>query len=311
MLQAIIPVLVLATAALSSSNILPLLSKNQLETEPFDLNDLQNDNIFSSQFHNIKLPGSLYLSPQSEVQDDINLELKKSELQFPDPKNDEWLTNLNIINKKENYNDEGFRQEQWHNYPRQLDRLHKYLYEHYNVDKRSLDVNGQLEDEDREQQTLDEEPIYEAMANKADLNENIDGEYVRSADPMLKDIRFEYKDDVESAIVSETQPRKNERKDVNARLNIDLNPEIALLKDKLDKTENTENSMEENKVVAKRIFSLWSRLQGLNHNRGHELHHRRHLHAFYGLPDGDGGGVLTAETRATLMRPPGSPLRWG
>lgn len=65
------------------------------------------------------------------------------------------------------------------------------------------------------------------------------------------------------------------------------------------------------RAVHKRIFSLWSRLQSLNH-KGHELQHRRHLHAFYGLPDSDGGGgTLTAQTRATLMRPPGSPLRWG
>ncbi|VVC89576.1 unnamed protein product [Leptidea sinapis] len=68
------------------------------------------------------------------------------------------------------------------------------------------------------------------------------------------------------------------------------------------------------KLVKKRIFSLWSRIQGLH--RGHELHHRRHLHAFYGIPDDGGGGssksgTLTAETRATFIRPPGSPLRWG
>lgn len=68
-----------------------------------------------------------------------------------------------------------------------------------------------------------------------------------------------------------------------------------------------------NRKVRKRIFSLWSRLQSLNH-KGHELQHRRHLYALYGHPDSEGagsGGALTAETRATFMRPPGSPLRWG
>ncbi|CAH4017122.1 unnamed protein product [Pieris brassicae] len=76
--------------------------------------------------------------------------------------------------------------------------------------------------------------------------------------------------------------------------------------------EEESKSNKNKKVVKKRIFSLWSRLQGLH--RGHELHHRRHLHAFYGLPDDGGGGgdsTLTAETRATFLRPPGSPLRWG
>lgn len=71
-----------------------------------------------------------------------------------------------------------------------------------------------------------------------------------------------------------------------------------------------ENPLTNNKSVEKRIFSLWSRLQGLS-PKGHELHHRRHLHAFYGMPDSESGGTLTAETRATFMRPPGSPLRWG
>lgn len=70
------------------------------------------------------------------------------------------------------------------------------------------------------------------------------------------------------------------------------------------------NSSGRKKAVKKRLFSLWSRLQSLSH-RGHELHHRRHLHAFYGLPDNKGNGIVTAQTRATFVRPPGSPLRWG
>ncbi|CAF4781181.1 unnamed protein product [Pieris macdunnoughi] len=102
-------------------------------------------------------------------------------------------------------------------------------------------------------------------------------------------------------------------------LNKILQDEISYLNDVKsdedddDEIEEESKSNKNKKVVKKRIFSLWSRLQGLH--RGHELHHRRHLHAFYGLPDDGGGGggdsTLTAETRATFLRPPGSPLRWG
>ncbi|XP_063634583.1 uncharacterized protein LOC134805203 [Cydia splendana] len=61
--------------------------------------------------------------------------------------------------------------------------------------------------------------------------------------------------------------------------------------------------------VQKKLFSFWSRLQALSH-KGRQLPTRRHTFAFYG-PDGTRDGPLTAETRASHLRPPGQPLRWG
>ncbi|KAF9795351.1 hypothetical protein SFRURICE_004723 [Spodoptera frugiperda] len=66
------------------------------------------------------------------------------------------------------------------------------------------------------------------------------------------------------------------------------NPEVSVIKVKREgvtssqSNESTDNQTQ-NKAVNKRIFSLWSRLQSLNH-KGHELvAHRRHLHSFTGL----------------------------
>ncbi|XP_048005557.1 uncharacterized protein LOC125241233 [Leguminivora glycinivorella] len=61
--------------------------------------------------------------------------------------------------------------------------------------------------------------------------------------------------------------------------------------------------------VQKKLFSFWSRLQALSH-KGRQLPTRRHTFAFYG-PDDTRDGPLTAETRASHLRPPGQPLRWG
>lgn len=61
----------------------------------------------------------------------------------------------------------------------------------------------------------------------------------------------------------------------------------------------------------RRMFSMWSRLQSLN-PKGHELHHRRHMHAYYIQSAADSNsGIVNAVVPRTPSRPPGSPLRWG
>ncbi|XP_041974196.1 uncharacterized protein LOC121729675 isoform X2 [Aricia agestis] len=202
MRQSLLPLLLLTTITLSLSDVLPLTPVDQTE-EPVD-GDQEYDNTFNTVDNDRNIFYELFKGTDSDKS-----KSRRKHKTYP-------VKIFNDATQSENYDDKGYRKEQWHNYPRQLDRLHRSSYEYPEIE----------------------------TANDFDYSEK----------------------------------------------NKDTNPQ-------------------ERKSVNKRIFSLWSRLQSLSH-KGHELHHRRHLYSFYGLPEG-GGGALTAETRASLVRPPGSPLRWG
>lgn len=136
--QSLVPVLLLATAALSSSNVLPLLSINKLETEPLGLDRQQSDNIFSNRYQPRNILNDIFYTVSIATSPNDREHKLQLPLQFVDVDN-KVEDDSNASNNKEKYNGEGFRKEQWHNYPRQLDRLHKYLYEHHNADKRNPD----------------------------------------------------------------------------------------------------------------------------------------------------------------------------
>lgn len=135
--QLLFPLLLLATTALSSSNVLPLLSINKLETEPVTFDSQQSDNIFSNKYQPRNILNDIFYTVSIAASSN-----DRNKLQFPLPyvdDNNKIEDDPNASNNNEKYNGEGFRKEQWHNYPRQLDRLHKYLYEHHNADKRNPD----------------------------------------------------------------------------------------------------------------------------------------------------------------------------
>ncbi|KAJ8734165.1 hypothetical protein PYW07_014716 [Mythimna separata] len=318
MRQYVVPVLLLAIVALSASNVLPM-SENDFNREQLSFDSQHNDNTFSDRYETRNAIDEIYkLYVAHENKPGSNkLQLKI----YTDADNNQNDDIFNIISKDDNYNGEGFRKEQWHNYPRQLDRLHQ-LYEH-NTDKRNFDPDPNKE---YTEEVLPDNQDINDKANEVylDSNPGTDNVYdavMAATNPLLilkmrlatlnKDIdnaNARYANLINSGLGSNNlrEDEKNEFRNEN--------PEMSAMKVKREGVASTQNELTENptqnKAVNKRIFSLWSRLQSLNH-KGHELQHRRHLHAFYGLPDSDGGGTLTAETRATLMRPPGSPLRWG
>ncbi|KAL0850349.1 hypothetical protein ABMA28_012179 [Loxostege sticticalis] len=328
--RSLVPVLLLATVALSSSNVLPLVSINKLEPEQLGLESQQDDNIFSFRNHPRNILNDIFytVSIATSQNNKQNKVQKVPQLQYVDIGNNPIEDDPNISNKRDKYNGEGFRKEQWHNYPRQLDRLHKYLYEHHNSDKRNPDPDDPNVTDDYIDGTILEN-TNDVKTNEIQTNSNDDmrngyDTVVAVTNPFLifkirlACLNSEVKD---SNVNKYSQVALSEpeyipgNKDEENYIDNAIYPQNTASKVKREEvapqnTQIAESTMTKNQAVKKRIFSLWSRLQSFNH-KGHELQHRRHLHAFYGLPDGDTGGVLTAETRATFLRPPGSPLRWG
>ncbi|KAM3966597.1 uncharacterized protein ACR2FA_012132 [Aphomia sociella] len=331
MRQSLVPVILLAIVALSSSNILPIMSINELKTE-LGMNS-QNDNTFSNKFQNRNILNDIYYKVSiGTTNDDLFPKIRKlPELKFAEWDNNRAVNDLNNILKNGNsYNGEGFRKEQWHNYPRQLDRLHKYLYDDNITVKRSPNPD------DTADYTNEYVPKILDRNNDLSTNEflvysnnddtpNIYDAAVATTNPFLilkirlacLSNKLENNDvtKVAGAILSEDVSSIDNKEEEKLYTN-EVNPSFEAVKVKREdmsgsqKKELTDNALNGKRSVKKRIFSLWSRLQSLN-PKGHELQHRRHLHTFYGLPNSDGGGIISAETRATLMRPPGSPLRWG
>ncbi|XP_063837172.1 uncharacterized protein LOC135086317 [Ostrinia nubilalis] len=329
MRRSLVPVLLLTTVALSSSNVLPLVSINKIDAEQLGLGSQQDDNIFSFRNHPRNILNDIFytVSIATSQNGRQNKVQKLPQLQYVDNNqiNDEPIKS----NKKDKYNGEGYRKEQWHNYPRQLDRLHKYLYEHHNADKRNPDPDDPYATDDYADGPV-QKNSNEVKANEMQTNNNDDlqNEYdavVAVANPFLifkirlaclnSNLKDNNVNKYSEIAASDPEYIPGNRDEENYIEN-EINPQNSVTKVKREEmapqiTQVSESNMTKNRAVKKRIFSLWSRLQSFNH-KGHELQHRRHLHAFYGLPDGgDTGGVLTAETRATFLRPPGSPLRWG
>ncbi|CAH2244542.1 jg8073 [Pararge aegeria aegeria] len=317
MRRSLLPIVLVTTITLSSSNVLPILSINKLDTEPL-LDDQDNDNTFNNKYTNAN-PNIFYKVFIETPKDNT---LKKSQISrsnyMENDSQDAKILNGKIDN--EDNDDEGYRKEQWHNYPRQLDRLNRDFnvlkeFDKILLDKKDLeklkrnddtenDINQYVNDDVGSFDTDINGPLLILKIRLAYLNDDIN-----EADTN----KFTYSDLI--PLESKTDNAKdNVREEENVFNANDLDSLIKVKrkgKPRIQDITFLENPTNDKKTVRKRIFSLWSRLQSLSH-RGHELHHRRHLYALYGLPeDGGGGGTLTAETRGTMMRPPGSPLRWG
>lgn len=143
-----VPVLLLATVALSSSNILPILSmREKPELRGYGQS---NDNIFSNKHQNTGDMSDLIFKMDIANRKPLDIHKLYQEESFNTDNNaaEEYNT---MKDDGDNYDVKGFRKEQWHNYPRQLDRLNKYLYEHFNSDKRNLDPDDPGEYSDMEE----------------------------------------------------------------------------------------------------------------------------------------------------------------
>ncbi|KAL4706842.1 hypothetical protein ACJJTC_010076 [Scirpophaga incertulas] len=316
-----VPVLLLATVAFSSSNILPVLSIKQLEIDPDGLDSQKGDNTISNKLYPSNILNDVFYtvsigSPQND----------RRQLLYAENDNNILDYKSSVLNRIDTHNGEGFRKEQWHNYPRQLDRLHKYQNVYHQMDKHNSDpddpndysddtLGSILSNNDAKSNDI---LLTAANDNDNDLTKSADNPFLifkiqlASLNDKLKKADSNKYTDISSGepeYIADGSDKEQWFKDL-------MYPEVSVTKVKREEVNNvrlpviSDKSMTKNRGVKKRIFSLWSRLQSFNH-KGHELQHRRHLHAFYGLPDSDGGGVLTAETRATFLRPPGSPLRWG
>ncbi|XP_037964381.2 uncharacterized protein LOC105386169 [Plutella xylostella] len=214
----------------------------------------------------------------------------------------------------------GHRQEQWHNYPRRLDRLQPVPFERHKPAHRKRTPDP--EDRDLTDEVVPEyiNDLTKERLAKQNLNKIYDA-ILASADPLLLlDIRLAGLIDRNSNLTKNPEFMMDDTRypqytdDQDELLSEEINPVIEVVRVNSDDIPNileSETLDSPAEVPAKRMFSLWSRLQGLAHERGHQLHHRRHLHTFMHPDLRDLGDLtLTAETRA-FMRPPGSPLRWG
>lgn len=132
-------IILLTAVALSSSNvILNLPDTNHRLRGQYNDNIYLNDNREINNIVCSDLIDALALCKLLELKNYINGDNNKIRK--------ESLNDI-VIEKDINYNGKGFRKEQWHNYPRQLDRLQNFLYEHHKPDYG--DKNGISEKESR------------------------------------------------------------------------------------------------------------------------------------------------------------------
>lgn len=184
MRQSIVPVLLLAAVALSSSNVLPMMSTNQLESE-IAVEGQQNDNILSSRLNsrdvlNKEFYNILFRLPQR------NTLLKQVE-KFNKNNRAQKIIN-NVLNDDDYYDGEGFRKKQWHNYPRQLDRLQKFLFTWHKTDKRIPETDD-LDNPEGDDSTASSDRIDDISTNEyflhSDGRQNIYDAVVAATNPLL------------------------------------------------------------------------------------------------------------------------------
>lgn len=174
--QYIVPVLLLAIVALSSSNVLPR-SINDFNREQLGY-DSQNDNTFSDRNERRNILDQIYkmyVAQQLKPESINDLQPK-----YADVDNNQDDDIFNILNKDDNYNGEGFRKEQWHNYPRQLDRLHNFYGR--DTDKRNFDP-----DPNKEQYTEEVAPdrTNEIYIDSKPATNNVYDAVVAAPNPLL------------------------------------------------------------------------------------------------------------------------------
>lgn len=136
--QYLLPLVLLTTITLSSSNVLPILI-NKVDSDSL-LDDQDSDNTFNNRQTRIN-PNIFYKVFIGTSKDNLPKKSQISRLKYLENDNNPDRRTFNgLIENEDNYDDEGFRKEQWHNYPRQLDRLHKNVYI-YKILEKILDTD--------------------------------------------------------------------------------------------------------------------------------------------------------------------------
>ncbi|KPI95545.1 putative maleylacetoacetate isomerase 1 [Papilio xuthus] len=228
--RSMLPILILTTVALSSSDVLPILF-NKDYIQPY--NNKQDDNTFSDRyvttndiFHS-KRTSQDYLAPIKEIN-----------TMYPDTSNQDVKDINDNTNKEQNYDDEGFRKEQWHNYPRQLDRLHT-RYKEIGVD------NLKSEKDDAESMNnFDDLTTDEIIFDNGDGNRNIYDTIIAATNPFLilkvqlsylRDDKNDKNEDFnDPPLISENNEEKNER-NYNKALSILSDRDTNVVKVKREK----------------------------------------------------------------------------
>ncbi|XP_038209404.1 uncharacterized protein LOC119830448 [Zerene cesonia] len=309
MQHSLLPLLLLAIVAVCSTNEIPMI--NRLELENF-LENQDNDNTLNNRLQNRDTKKIFFKRLLNR------LPILKPEISNLIYENKEDNGDSHILhnhNNKEYILDDYLTQE-LQEYPKQTKGRMPQFDRNLEIIGKSYQ-NHNVNEIDQHTSVGDYEKILDDDLKFFDDNKK----FTPTSPLLILKIRLSYlandinpKDNTYTELIplhSEVKSKDDEAYD--KMLQNDIESAVKVKREEAENINEAETDSDKNKKIKKRIFSLWSRLQGLH--RGHELHHRRHLHAFYGLPDDGGGGgdggALTAETRATFLRPPGSPLRWG
>lgn len=195
-----------------------------------------NDNIFSSKHQSSDDINDLFF--KIDIDNQRQVDAHKNDYLNPD---DDAAEEYNA--PKDIYDVKGFRKEQWHNYPRQLDRLNKYLYEHFNSDKRNLEPDDPGDYSDTEKSP---ESPYDITSNEIQLDDSYDSQKLvdeanKAAaimNPLIvlkihlaclnKDVEFAGYPD-RTADLEGNQLRQNENEDFTSNIG-DINPKSSQVK---------------------------------------------------------------------------------
>lgn len=176
MRQYLLPLILLATITLSSSNVLPILSINKVDSDTL-LDDQDSDNTINNKETRIN-PNIFYKVFIGTSKDNTPKKSQISRFKHLESDNNPERNIYNgLISNEDNFDDEGFRKEQWHNYPRQLDRLHKNSFIYKELEK-IIDANDSEQGEHKNNMGND---AYQYMSD--DILSNFDSDV--TAGPLL------------------------------------------------------------------------------------------------------------------------------
>lgn len=195
MRQNLLSILMLAAVALSSSNI--ILDSSQARFHRSQI----NDNIFMND--NSNMIDKLFCDNNNLKADEKTLNLCRILKMKYNVNADNNRIKFDNFDVESGFNDKskGFRKEQWHNYPRQLDRLQKFLYDKsaYTDREGIPEVYSPISENVVDENTipmLNNENFYEIEPKKnIDKTNNIYDSVLTSTNPLLiLKIRLAYLD---------------------------------------------------------------------------------------------------------------------
>ncbi|KAI8429690.1 hypothetical protein MSG28_000258 [Choristoneura fumiferana] len=318
MRRVIIPMLLLTAAALTNGVVLPLLRPLEASPSPSSLEN-ENNHITQNAQTECEILKIFFCKNADWM--NVNNQLKTWKM-FGDPtdNNPEGIdyNDYMIHGVSDDY---GSQKDPWIRFPRPFDRLQKALQNNYYdfLKDNAKEKSGKfgyfkkyppLQSVNTEQLQNQDIPITN--------NEAVYATYVDPFDFFKFRLNRQYKNmayqhlyyDNPSTEVDLGKPEERKNwdnsplvEDVTVKRDGDSGPGQKEIPDNLVFNEDQKSAEQ------KKLFSFWSRLQSMS-QKGRKLPTRRYAFVYYG-PDGVRDGPLTAEIRASHLRPPGQPLRWG